>query len=311
MGKYKAMKKTKAIEQPNGATAFEGFFQNIKYSQFPPQPPFSSTIRLHDVHEDAGHSLVHFLYTGGYQTIKSPLNKGISDVAREYRKSVFVYEASRKYGIIDLENLAHQYTQRFRDQVSLSEILLETRDIFSRHPEDETWFQTFIRGELQRFLGPSGIARSLDELSKGLGRDDRFDNIVLKIVVEILSVRLRSMFKDGETPSTEMAYKDAMHAEETVYEDEPPVEEVVHEDEPPVEEVVHKEEPPVEEVVHEEQPPVEAVQASILKASPADLAFYQDWGSLNPSQKRKKVKKLRARGLPTPNEDGSIPVFVT
>jgi hypothetical protein len=281
---------------------------------------------------------VHFLYTGSYQTIKSPLKIGISDVAREYRKSIFVYEASRKYGIIDLENLAHRYIQRFGDEFSLSEILEEARDIFSRHPEDETWFPTFIRGELQRILRSFGIKRTLDQLHKSLGQNDRFDNIVLKIVVEILSTRLCSMFKDGKTfsfwkfcilisyvgeiPFQEMVYKDTVHAEEMVYEEAPPVEEEVYQEEvpveeevyqedAPVEEEVYQEEAPVEEEVYQEEAPVEAVQASVVKASPADLTFYQGWGSLTPLQKKKKLKKLKARGLPTPNEDGSIPVFVT
>lgn len=170
-----------------------------KYPLFPPQSPFFNTITLHDVHEDAGHSLVHFLYTGGYQTTKSSLGKGISDIAREYRKSVFVYEASRKYGIADLEHRAHQYIQHFGDKLSLAEILRETNDIFPRDPEDETWFSNYIGGELQRILGRSEISCSLDELYQGLGQNDRFDNIVLKMVVEILHVRLRSMSKDGKT----------------------------------------------------------------------------------------------------------------
>lgn len=178
-----------------------------RYPRFPPQPPFSSIIRLHDIHDDAGHSLVHFLYTGNYQTIKSPLDNGVSDIAREYRKSVFVYEASRKYGITDLEKLAYQYLQTFRSELSLSEILRETGDIFSRISEDETWFHDFIKEELRRILGASEIPHNLDELYKGLGQNTRFDNMVLKMVVEILHVRLLSMSKDGKVSATcESAY---------------------------------------------------------------------------------------------------------
>lgn len=177
-----------------------------KYPRFPSKSLFSSVITLHDVHEDAGHSLVHFLYTGSYQTIKSPLSKGISDIAREYRKSVFVYEASRRYGITDLESLAHQYIQRFRDSLTLSEILRETRDTFLKDSGDETWIPNFIRGELQRILGPSEITQNLHELYKGLGHNDRFDTIVLKMVVEILHARLRSMSKDGKNSRSESTY---------------------------------------------------------------------------------------------------------
>jgi hypothetical protein len=137
----------------------------------------------------------------------------------------------------------------------------------------------------------------------------------------------------GEIPFQEMVYKDTVHAEEMVYEEAPPVEEEVYQEEvpveeevyqedapveeevyqeeAPVEEEVYQEEAPVEEEVYQEEAPVEAVQASVVKASPADLTFYQGWGSLTPLQKKKKLKKLKARGLPTPNEDGSIPVFVT
>jgi hypothetical protein len=110
-----------------------------------------------------------------------------------------VYEASKKYGITELESLAHQYIQRFRDGLTLSEILRESTDMFLKDPEDKTWFPNFIKGELQRILGSSELACSLHELYGGLGQNDRFDNIVFKMVVEILHVRLRSMSKDGKS----------------------------------------------------------------------------------------------------------------
>lgn len=81
---------------------------------------------------------------------------------------------------------------------------------------------------------------------------------------------------------------------------------------PPIEEVVH-EEPPVEEATESLPPPDrsgEGAQSSVINASPADLALYGDWQSLSLLRKKKRVKKLKARGLPTPNEDGSIPLFV-
>jgi hypothetical protein len=46
---------------------------------------------LHDIYEIAGHTLVHFLYSGEYETINVPLNEDTSDIAREYKRSIFIY----------------------------------------------------------------------------------------------------------------------------------------------------------------------------------------------------------------------------
>ena len=50
---------------------------------------------MSDVEEDIRHTVVYFLYIGGYETVGSPLDEGISDLAREYKRSVLVYYALR------------------------------------------------------------------------------------------------------------------------------------------------------------------------------------------------------------------------
>lgn len=246
----------------------------LKYPQFPPLPPFSSSITLHDVHEDAGHSLVHFLYTGNYETIKLPLKKGISVIAREYRISVFVHEVSKKYGLVGLEALTQHYIQRFGDKLSLSDILRETRDIFSKLPEDETWFPNFIKGELQRMLKPSEVAYTLDELYKVLGQNDRFDNMVLKMVLEILSVHLRSQSRDEEVHAEDVVYQNESVVEDTDIDDEAPAEEVAYEEQVPAEEVVYEDEAPAIELAYETEGLTE--QAAHEVESPADEAVREE-----------------------------------
>lgn len=36
---------------------------------------YGAHIELSDIHEDVGHTLVHFLYSGTYETINSPLDQ--------------------------------------------------------------------------------------------------------------------------------------------------------------------------------------------------------------------------------------------
>ena len=68
--------------------------------------------------EDVGHTVVQFLHTGGYETISSPLGEGTSDLAREYKRSVLVYHASRNWGLTDLEILAKQKMQHLDVEVA-------------------------------------------------------------------------------------------------------------------------------------------------------------------------------------------------
>jgi arabinogalactan endo-1,4-beta-galactosidase len=89
--------------------------------------------------EDVGHTVVHFLHTGGYETVSSPLGEGTSDLAREYKRSVLVYHASRNWALTDLEILAKQKMQHLDEEVTVLEILRAVRDVFSSLPAGETW----------------------------------------------------------------------------------------------------------------------------------------------------------------------------
>jgi hypothetical protein len=162
-----------------------------------------SEIALPDVYEDAGHTLVHFLYSGNYETIRSPSDIDTCGITGEYRRSILVYHASRKCGLPDLESLAKYYVELFGEEMSLHDILRLTRGVFSTLPEDETWLPNYIRRHLLR-LNLDKVNTNLAELYSTLGHDHQFDNAVMKMMVEILSVRLHSWddtLKSGESPT--------------------------------------------------------------------------------------------------------------
>jgi hypothetical protein len=136
--------------------------------------------------------LVHFLYTGKYETICSQLDIDTSDLAKEYRKSLLVYQASRTYGLTDLEALAKYYVEHLGEEMSTHDILRITRDVFSKLPEGETWLPSYIEKALKCLLKPGNSEFDLDDVYKTLGHDHHFDNTVMKMMVQILSAHLRS-----------------------------------------------------------------------------------------------------------------------
>ncbi|KAL2697874.1 hypothetical protein AAEP93_010584 [Penicillium crustosum] len=146
-----------------------------------------------NVNEDVGHTVLHFLYTGGYETVSSPLDEGVSDLAREYKRSVLVYYASRTWGLTDLEILAKQKMEHLDEDLPILEILRVVRDVFSRLPADETWLPSYIRGNLQRLPKPEVAGLDLHAFYNILGQDHQFDNAVMKMILEMLSISLCSM----------------------------------------------------------------------------------------------------------------------
>jgi len=127
---------------------------------FPP----NTYITLSDIHGDVGHTLVHFLYSGTYETINSPLDENISYIEREYRRSVLVYHASRMYNITDLEILARKYIEHFDEAISTFEILRSIGEIFPKLPEDEVWLPSYVKKVLRRSF-VSGNSRFLPLLN--------------------------------------------------------------------------------------------------------------------------------------------------
>ncbi|KAJ5303237.1 hypothetical protein N7476_010036 [Penicillium atrosanguineum] len=282
---------------------------------------------MSNVDEDVGHTVVHFLYTGGYETVSSPLDEGTSDLAREYKRSVLVYHASRTWGLSDLEILAKQKMQQLDEEIPVLEMLRVMRDVFSSLPAGETWLPGYIEGNLQRSLKPEDPGLGLHEFYNILGQDHQFDIAVMKMILEILSIRLLSV-KDQHEPIPEEP-EPVPEEPEPVPEEPEPESEPVPEPEPlPEEPEPTPEEPePVPEELHAEEDseqlsiprvPADANgwlgapdQGHIARISCSDLNLYENWESLSPKRRAKRASKLGSRGLPVPREGGFISIVTT
>lgn len=78
----------------------------------------------------------------------------------------------------------------FCEAMSTPEILQITREVFSKLPEDETWFSNHIRSSLEQWLAPRESTPNFDSLYTVLGQNHSFDNVVTKMMLKILSSRL-------------------------------------------------------------------------------------------------------------------------
>ncbi|PGG94985.1 hypothetical protein AJ80_10061, partial [Polytolypa hystricis UAMH7299] len=151
---------------------------------------WSSSITLSDVDEDVGHTFVHFLYTGAYETLSSAPDPGVSCAVREYKRSVLAYHAARKHRLPELEVLSKKYIEHFGESISIFDILRAAGKAFSKLPDDEGWLLSHIKTKLQRAFESDETIFKCEEFNCGLGEDLAFCKAVLRTVIDIYSTQL-------------------------------------------------------------------------------------------------------------------------
>lgn len=127
-----------------------------------------------DIHGAAAHTLVHFLYTGTYETMASPLERNVSFKEREFHRSIYVYQVSRSCKIPDLTKLAIKHIEEYSKGVPFPDILRWTAQIFPKLPKDEVWLQNFVGTILRRAAKIGDLRSGVDDPSRILAMNQPF-----------------------------------------------------------------------------------------------------------------------------------------
>ncbi|KAH6616378.1 hypothetical protein C7974DRAFT_379297 [Boeremia exigua] len=114
--------------------------------------PWDSASNVPDVDADSGHVIVHFLYTGTYQTL---IDEG-EDVttslyaSKELLKAALVCMAAKKYKLSDLEELARTEMKQCSTNASITELVqLISEDTFIALCNDSPWLQDFLTHKVE------------------------------------------------------------------------------------------------------------------------------------------------------------------
>jgi hypothetical protein len=114
------------------------------------------------VDEEAGHTLLHYLYTGRFEIFQS--NSASKEIS--YKRNVMVYHAAKIFGITSLEILAKEQLQTLVNALSVIQIqqILAKSRLFHLDP----WFIQHIKERLttefastDKLLTPTGVLMSL------------------------------------------------------------------------------------------------------------------------------------------------------
>ena len=140
---------------------------------------------LHEVDSDIGHTLVHYLYSDQYETLKEPGAIGLPVSTTEYRRVIQVYCAAKLYKLDGLVDQAKNKIELFGTDLSLFDLLEITGDAYLHLPEDEIWLSTYLSDRMKMAFEDDESLFTQDEFVDHVGQNVRFNKLLMKAIVSI------------------------------------------------------------------------------------------------------------------------------
>ncbi|KAF4824742.1 hypothetical protein CGCSCA5_v000818 [Colletotrichum siamense] len=132
-------------------------------------PSIEPQKRLNDIHieevpDDAGHVLVHYLYTGTWQTLsqshsqQEPItsyDSNISVIKSDFETSVHVYCAAKAYDLSALVGMAKKEVLRLANCLTPLDVVVLASEACQLLVEHDIWFRSFLQRRLRLMFNTS------------------------------------------------------------------------------------------------------------------------------------------------------------
>ena len=102
------------------------------------------SVLLPELDLNTAHTLVHYLYTGKYQSLNT-LASSDKVIPEVYKLGAGVYCAAARYKLPGLAELAQNKLKSLDEEMSIFDILTVARDhAFPLLPEDDLWYPSYV-----------------------------------------------------------------------------------------------------------------------------------------------------------------------
>lgn len=140
------------------------------------------------MNEDVGHTLVHYLYTGTFQTLQSPEDD--DDLTAELKKNVHLYGVANKYGLAGLKGLALEKIQNQEGLGDIFDILETIKEASKTLLKDDLGLKPYIKRELEVAFESDNALFGKERFIELFGEAKQFDRILMRIVADIYSEKI-------------------------------------------------------------------------------------------------------------------------
>ncbi|PYH89805.1 hypothetical protein BO71DRAFT_402756 [Aspergillus ellipticus CBS 707.79] len=149
-------------------------------------------IALPDIDDDITHTIVHYLHTGTYQTLR----QGGDWTKTEYSRSVLVYAAASKYELRGLLTLAKKYMQKLDKNLSIFDVLSSARKAFTKIPDYDQWFfSTYVKSRLNAAFDEDEDLFESPRFQYLLSAEPGFVTCLVQAMVAIYEAKLSELKK--------------------------------------------------------------------------------------------------------------------
>lgn len=152
----------------------------------------SREVSLPEVDEDVGHTVIHYLYTGNYQTLKSSPTCDMPRRAIEYSRSVLAYHAALSCGLDGLADYAREYIQIFDKDIRIFDIIALGRKNFPMITED-AWFSEYLTAKIMEGFEADEQTFQQEEFLEGFGKALDFDRFLVKVMAKAYTHKMSTI----------------------------------------------------------------------------------------------------------------------
>ena len=167
-------------------------------------------ITLPRADEDIGHTMVHWLYTGEYQTIQNPSLQGKMKRENEYRLAVHTYCAALNYAFPGLELHARRQMEMQENAVDTGRILAIAGEVFPKYEgiNVPAGYQDYLRDKMASAVKSKEQIFQRHELVKALGKVPEFDMFVLENTMLLFLLQMSDLEESLDTALKQRSHKD-------------------------------------------------------------------------------------------------------
>ncbi|KAH7115287.1 hypothetical protein B0J11DRAFT_128966 [Dendryphion nanum] len=156
------------------------------------------SIALPDIDEATAHTLVHYLYSGWYQTLY-PHPSSKDGALSAYKLGTCVYVASVRYKLPGLANLAKEQINVSSEDLSILQVLGVARDhAFPVLPAEERWYEEYVEKAVRAAFAKDPDFFVTAEFVDQIEGDRRFRQVVMRAVVGSLAGGRKGEVRDDE-----------------------------------------------------------------------------------------------------------------
>ncbi|KAF2469058.1 uncharacterized protein BDR25DRAFT_264224 [Lindgomyces ingoldianus] len=250
-------------------------------------------IYLPNVDEDTGHVLVHYLYTGVYQTLDNMETSPVKEVHIEFKRAVLAYITAKTYELAGLQQLAMHKVEHYGTEMNIFDVVEALNEDFSKLPGNTHWLQDYLNGKIKTAFEEDHTTFAKDDFF-GRISNVALNKVLVKRVVELYNNKLSCML-NIEKDSIQRVSEEYVPAAQDSPVEEAPAQVSVAIEEAPVEDCPVNEGPAQECSVQEcpvqecsiggspvEEAPVQEASIDPVAAEPKIDMSFGDGGSKSP-----------------------------